>query len=146
VEPLIVEFTVAKSVAHAFDTWVNRPSLWWPKSHTVNRAEDLAIIFEGRPGGRIYERTRDGIECDWGEVRAWEPPHRVAYSWHLFFDPVEATQVEVTFVETDEGTRVRIEHAGWERLGEPTGTERRANTHRAWGAVTPFFIAACSTD
>ena len=142
-EPLIVEFDVAKPVGHAFDTWVNRPSLWWPKSHTVNKDDDLAIVFEGRPGGRIYERTGEGIEADWGQVTVWEPPHRVAYSWHLFFDPAEATLVEVTFTENDGGTQVRIEHAGWERLGEPTGTERRTNTNRAWGAVTPLFIEVC---
>ena len=145
-EPLIVEFTVAKPVDHAFDMWVNRPSMWWPKSHTVHKTEDLAIVFEGRPGGRIYERTGDGIESDWGEIRAWEPPYRVAYSWHLFFDPAEATLVDVTFTETDGRTKVCIEHAGWERLGEPTGSERRTNTNRAWGAVTPFFIEACRSD
>ncbi len=145
-EPLIVEFTVAKPVEHAFDMWVNRPSLWWPKSHTVNKTDDLAVVFEAHSGGRIYERTGDGREADWGLVTTWEPPHRVAYSWHLFFDPAEATNVEVTFAKTDEGTRVRIEHAGWERLGEPTGTQRRTNTYRAWGAVTPFFIEACQAD
>ena len=145
-EPLVVEFTVAKPVAHAFDMWVNRPSLWWPKSHTVNKTDNLAVVFEGRPGGRIFERTGEGVEADWGSIIAWEPPHRLTYSWHLFFDPSEATQVDVTFAESDEGTRVRIEHAGWERLGEPTGTERRTNTSRAWGAVTPSFIAACGTE
>lgn len=144
-DPLIVEFEVAKPVDHAFDMWVNRPALWWPRSHTVNKTEDLAIIFEGRPGGRIYERTGDGTEADWGEVTVWEPPNRVAYTWHLFFDPAEATLVDVTFAEMHDGTRVRIEHAGWERLGEQTGTERRTNTDRAWGAVTPFYIAACNT-
>lgn len=145
-EPLVVEFTVAKPVGHAFDMWVNRPAMWWPKSHTVNKTDDLAIIFEGRPGGRIYERTGDGIETDWGEIEVWEPPRRVVYNWHLFFAPSEATRVEVTFAETLEGTLVRIEHTGWERLGERTGTERRTNTNRAWGAVTPLFIEACRAD
>jgi uncharacterized protein YndB with AHSA1/START domain len=146
VEPLVVEFTVEKPVERAFDIWVNRPSLWWPKSHTVNKGDDLAIVFESHPGGRIYERTREGVESDWGKVESWEPPNRVVYSWHLFFDPAEATTVAVTFTETDSGTLVRIEHGGWERLGEATGTQRRTNTNRAWVAVTPFYIDACREE
>lgn len=145
-EPLVVEFSVDKPVGHAFDMWVNRPSLWWPRTHTVNKDDDLAIIFEGYRGGRIYERTSDGVESTWGEIRAWQPPNRVAYSWHLFFDPAEATLVDITFTATDAGTLVRIEHGGWDRLGEPTGTERRTNTNRAWAAITPSYIEACGSS
>ena len=75
--PLIVEFTVDAPCAHAFDVWANRPSLWWPKAHTVAGTDDVEIVFEGQPGGRIFERTGDGAEHDWGEVvrieqRGWE--------------------------------------------------------------------------
>jgi len=142
--PLVMEFTVAASCEHAFDLWSNRPSLWWPRSHTISRADDLEIIFERHPGGRIYERTGDGTEHDWGEVTAWEPPNRVTYRWHLFFDPADATSVEVTFASGKEGTAVRIEHRGWERLGAK-GPDRRTNTGRAWGAIIPVYAEACRT-
>lgn len=142
--PIVVEFTVEKTAKHAFEVWAGRPSLWWPKSHTVNKQEDLAVVFEPHPGGRIFERTRDGAENDWGEVTIWEPPRRLAFTWHLFFDPVEATNVEITFSEIGAtSTRIRIEHSGWEQLGEPTATERRTNTRRAWGAVVPHFVEVC---
>lgn len=29
---------------------------------------DLEIVMQGRVGGRIYERTAEGVEHDWGEV------------------------------------------------------------------------------
>lgn len=140
--PLVVEFTVDASPAHAFDVWTSRTALWWPRSHTVTRADDVAIVVEGRRGGRIYERAGDGTEHDWGRVTAWEPPQRIAYTWHLFFDPAEATDVEVTFTPRHDGTSVRIEQGGWERLGE-AGVERRTNTHRAWAAITPLYVEAC---
>lgn len=140
--PLVVEFNVAASCEHAFDMWSNRASLWWPRSHTVTRADDLEIVFETHPGGRIYERAADGTEHDWGEVTVWEPPHRVAYVWHLFFDPAEATEVDVTFHTVDGGTEVRIEQRGFERLGE-AGVLRRSNTDRAWNTITALFIEAC---
>ena len=140
--PLVVEFTVDASPQHAFEVWTSRTSLWWPRSHTVTSADDLAIVVEGRRGGRIYERAGDGTEHDWGRVTAWEPPQRIAYTWHLFFDPAEATDVEVTFTPRQGGTSVRIEQGGWERLGE-AGAERRVNTKRAWAAITPRYVEAC---
>ena len=72
--------------------------------------------MEGRVGGRIFERTRDGQEWDWGEVTVWEPPSRLVYLWHLKRDRAEATEVEIRFGPTaPDGTRVDIEHRGWER-------------------------------
>ena len=138
--PLVVEFQVAATPEHAFAMWTSRTELWWPRSHTVTKARDLDIVFEGRPGGRIFERAGDGIEHDWGRVTEWDPPNRLAYQWHLFFDPAEATDVEVTFVSGGVGTDVRIEQRGWERLGV-AGVERRTNTDRAWGAIVPEFAA-----
>ena len=35
-EALELEFTVACSPEHAFDVWANRPSLWWPTSHSIS--------------------------------------------------------------------------------------------------------------
>jgi hypothetical protein len=73
-EPIEIEFEVACSPEHAFDTWANRTSMWWPPSHSMSSAPGLVVTFEPRPGGRIYERTPEGAEHDWGEVLAWEPP------------------------------------------------------------------------
>ncbi len=98
------------------------------------------MVFEPGLGGRIYELARNGDRHDWGEVVAWEPPHRVVYTWHLFFDPAEATRVEVTFEQTGEKTRVQIHQSGFERLGPP-GIDRRERTLGAWGVLTPLYQA-----
>jgi uncharacterized protein YndB with AHSA1/START domain len=140
--PLVVEFRVAASPEHAFAMWTARTDLWWPRSHTITKAEQLDIVFEARAGGRIFERADDGVEHDWGRVTEWDPPNRLSYSWHLFFDPAEATEIEITFAPGDDGTDVRIEQRGWERLSA-AGAERRTNTHRAWSAIVPGFVAAC---
>jgi len=53
-----------------------------------------------------------------GVVTAWEPPHRLAYRWHIATAPSEATDVEIRFRGTSSGaTEVAIEHSGWDRLG-----------------------------
>jgi uncharacterized protein YndB with AHSA1/START domain len=83
-DPIVVEFDLEASPAHAFEVWTSRPSMWWPRSHTITQDPDLTVAFEPFPGGRIYERGRDGSEHEWGEIMVWEPPDRVGYLWHLF--------------------------------------------------------------
>lgn len=140
IEPLVVEFEVGVPPAHAFDTWTRRCATWWPPSHTICRAP-AAITFESRPGGRIVERAADGTEHPWGTILDWEPPTRLRYLWHLFFEPSEATEVEVTFTARGSGTSIRLEQRGWERLGD-AGASRRERTGQAWAAITERFVAA----
>lgn len=141
-KPLVLEFEVAASRGHAFDIWANRISLWWPRDHTVSGSADVDIIVEGFTGGRIFERTVDGSEHDWGRVVEWDPPHRLAYTWHLLVDPGEATDLTVTFSEAGEGTSVRIEQRGWERLGA-AGPPRREGTNRVWQTMIGRYVDAC---
>jgi uncharacterized protein YndB with AHSA1/START domain len=139
-DPLVVEFEVDVSPAHAFEIWTARCASWWPRSHTVS-GDPARITFEPRAGGAILEHATDGDTHRWGEILDWEPPTRVRYLWHLFFDPSEATEVEVTFSQTDNGAAVRLEQRGFERLGDP-GQKRRDRTVHAWNMIVPTFIEA----
>jgi uncharacterized protein YndB with AHSA1/START domain len=140
-EPLELAFTVACPPERAFDLWARETSQWWPHGHSVSAEPGLAVTFEPRPGGRIFERTPAGVEHDWGEVLAWEPPRRLAYLWHLRFDRADATEVEVTFAPSPDGTAVRIVHRGWERLGSK-GPERRERNRRGWSGVIEHYVRA----
>jgi uncharacterized protein YndB with AHSA1/START domain len=137
-EPIRIEFEVACSPAHAFDTWASKTSMWWPRSHSMSSAPGLVVTFESRPGGRIYERTPDGTEHDWGEVLAWEPPRRLAYLWHLGTDRSRATEVDISFTGGgDAGTTVTIVHRGWERLGADGPAWRQRNLG-GWSGLLPL--------
>jgi hypothetical protein len=145
IEPLKFSFVVECGVEHAFTTWTSRTSSWWPISHTVTSEPGLQVVFEGRPGGRIYERTPAGLEIEWGEITVWEPPHRLGYLWHIRTDRSDATEVEIRFADRgDATTRVDIEHRGWERLGARGPSWRDANLG-GWSGVLPFYTAACSS-
>lgn len=111
--PLRMSFDVACSAGHAFTVWTSGIGTWWPPDHTMTgRAE--AVVLQGGVGGRIYERTADGTEHEWGEVTVWQPPARLAYLWYLGRDRAEATEVEIRFLaQGTEATRVEIEHRGW---------------------------------
>ncbi len=140
-EPLRFDLEVACSVEHAFAVWTSGIATWWPADHTVTGEPAPTVVLEPGVGGRIYERASDGVEHEWGEVTAWEPPARLAYLWHLRADRSDATDVSIRFVPTDHGTRVEIEHAGWERLGTRGDTWRERN-HQGWSTLLPHYRAA----
>ena len=142
-DALELEFAVDAPVAHAFEMWTARIEMWWPRDHTVSRDSSPAIEFEPREGGRIFERTPAGDEHAWGEVLAWEPPHRLVYLWHLMFDRSQATEVEVTFAPTGDSTTVTIRQTGWERLGA-AGAARRDRTRSGWQAVVSRYLPAAA--
>jgi uncharacterized protein YndB with AHSA1/START domain len=125
----------------AFRVFAEKTGKWWPPSHTVSGVRPLEVVFEPRPGGRIFERTPDGTEHDWGEVVVWEPPDRLVYLWHLRTDRSAATEVEITFTEDPQGTAIRIVHGGWDRLGD-TGEERRDGNRAGWAGLVPHYLRA----
>ena len=144
IEPIRIAFDVDCSPSHAFETWTARIDTWWPTSHSVSVDPDLVVVLEPRVGGRIFERTPAGDEHDWGEVTAWEPPTRLAYLWHLRRDRADATDVEIRFLARVGGTRVEIEHSGWERLGA-SGADWRDRNRGGWDGLLPHFVEAAAT-
>jgi uncharacterized protein YndB with AHSA1/START domain len=120
------------SIEQAFATFVERFGDFKPPEHNLLGAEITESHFEPRVGGHIYDRAADGRECRWARVLAYEPPHRVVFSWdispqwQLETDARNVSEVEVLFVaETPERTRLELEHRnldrhgpGWEALGK----------------------------
>lgn len=140
IEPIRLSFEVACPADRAFDVWTLDIDRWWPPDHTATGRDDVLVVLEPRPGGRIYERSAAGDEHEWGEVTVWEPPTRFGYLWHLRRDRADATQVEIRFVPIGgERTRVEIEHRGWEALGAEAGTWRDRN-RGGWVTLLPHFV------
>ncbi len=130
-EPIRKSVTVACSREHAFKTYTGAFDSWWPRQHHIGAGDLAEAVLEPKEGGRWYERTVDGAECEWGEVLVWEPPARVVLSWRIDGDwridpdPAHASEIEVRFVEEGpRSTRVELEHRGFERHGE-TGAKVR---------------------
>lgn len=127
----------------AFRTWTERINVWWPKGHSRSGDPDTTIVLERRLGGRLYERTSQGVEFEWGRVTAWDPPHYFAYHWYLGSGPERPTWVDVRFVSQEAGgTRVEVSHRGPEFIGE-NWTRNNARYDAAWEAVLPAYIEAC---
>ena len=110
--------TVRCAIDRAFTVFTDGIDAWWPKpSHSVSKDDCVAVAIEPGIGGRVYEQVRDGTTSEWGRITAWEPPNRLAFTWHPGRDASTAGDVEVRFTATDEGTVVTLEHTGFEKLG-----------------------------
>jgi uncharacterized protein YndB with AHSA1/START domain len=138
--------TVAAPRERAFAVFTEGMTGWWPiATHTIGAVPIDAVVLEPRDGGRWYERGVDGSECDWGHVRAWEPPARIVLVWQLNagwrFDPAIDTEVEVRFVAEDESTtRVELEHRGLEAFGPATEEMRGAfDSPGGWGGLLATY-------
>jgi len=146
VPPIVRTVTVSRPVEDAFRIFTEEFGSWWPldaysRAYAERRDEDVkaeTVVIEGQIGGRIYEVMSDGTEASWGEVLAWEPPHRVVLSWKPHPRPTPPTEVEVTFTVEDTGTRVDVEHRAWERLGDGAAQAREEYT-QGWPGVLARF-------
>ena len=139
-------------IERVFAVFTENMTAWWPATHHIAKQPFTEITVEPRAGGRWFERAADGSECEWGRVLAWEPPHRVVFSWHLQADwkfdpdPERASEVEIRFfAEGADKTRLELEHRKLERHG--TGWEQvRAgvDSPRGWSAILEQFAKAAT--
>src|SRR3954452_20857588 len=113
------EITVDATPQRAFEVFTEGFDTWWPRSHTIGEAELDRVVIEPRAGGRWLELGKDGSECVWGEVLAYDPPNRLALTWHINGDWVKeeaASETEVTFTPAGGGaTKVELAHLHLER-------------------------------
>jgi hypothetical protein len=143
IAPIRKTVDVPWSVEAAFDRFTTGLGAWWPlDTHSVGRDKTTGVTMEGRVDGQLYETQSDSTRCAWGTVTIWEPPARVAFTWHPGREPDGAQKVEVTFHARPEGgARVELVHRGWERLGD-RGAEVREGYVSGWDGVLALYVDA----
>lgn len=136
--PVVRSAWVGRSPDEAFAVFTEEIGAWWPlPTHGVFGDESGGVSFRD---GQLIETATDGREVTWGDVREWEPPTRLVVSWHPGGDSGVASEVEVTFEGDGSGTRVVLEHRGWEAFGEAARERRRRVVGpNAWGYVLDHF-------
>jgi uncharacterized protein YndB with AHSA1/START domain len=118
------QIVVEAPIDRAFSVFTDRFGDFKPPEHNLLGVAISETVFEPRVGGHIYDRGVDGSECRWARVLAYEPPHRVVFSWDISpqwqveNDPDNTSEVEVRFVaETPQRTRLELEHRNIDRHG-----------------------------
>jgi uncharacterized protein YndB with AHSA1/START domain len=130
------QITVDAPIDHVFKVFTAGIGSWWDPNHHILQAELQEMVFEPFVGGNIVDRGVDGSECRWARVLAYEPPHRVVFSWdintswQLETDHEKTSEIEVRFrSEEPDCTLVELEHrnlnrhgVGWEQMREAVGS------------------------
>ena len=132
---------VSCGVERAFHLWTGGIDRWWPKHHSRSGDSETTVTLEPRSGGRLYERTPQGRELEWGRVMRWEPPHLLTYNWYLGSSSDQPSEVTVRFTEDQPGqTTVDVYHRGPELLGA-VWEARQEGFGKSWKAVCSAFAA-----
>lgn len=106
---------VAVEPAAAFAIFTEEIDVWWRRGPRFRTGES-ALRLEPGAGGRLVE-TGGGRATELGRVRVWEPGARLVLEWGRGLGDGESTEVEVRFEAAAGGTRVVIEHRGWDAIG-----------------------------
>jgi uncharacterized protein YndB with AHSA1/START domain len=132
---------VKRPVDAAFRHFTADIGRWWPlkEGFSSGGARANEIFIEGRVGGRFFERYTDGEEAVIGRITAFEPPARLAFTWRQPTWNAD-TQVEVRFAVEGDGTRVTLEHRGWEALAD--GARKSHDSYEGgWALLLSRFAA-----
>ncbi len=129
---------VAVSPDDAFEAFTDDIDVWWrrgPRFRNGGGRSELSFErdAEGR-GQRLVERLAHRV-LEIGRVLAWQPGQRLVFEWRqINFAPDEVTEVEVRFEPMGDGTRVTLEHRGWDAIGDDHPA-RHGLRERAFGAM-----------
>lgn len=128
---VVVSTEVELEPGRAFEVFTAETGTWfrpvpgggaWPRS----------LRFEPGAGGRVLDVGTDGDVRTVGQVLTWETTPRLVFTLEIDHrDPALGpgvgagpTEVEVRFDPVDGGTRISLEHRGWDplvvRAGDPT--------------------------
>ena len=132
-----------RPIARAFHVFTAEIGTWWDKDKHILQAPLAEMVFEPFVGGNIIDRGTDGSECRWARVLAYDPPHRVCFSWDINTQwQIETnrqltSEVEINFTEVSPvRTRVVLTHRHLDRHGE--GWESMRDAVSGGWSLRPF--------
>ena len=143
-ESLVIEavrktVTVDCVVEEAFRVFTADATSWWPvATHSINGRDVRRGRLRGARGRRGLRGDGGRREGPLGDRVVWEPPSRLVLAWNILEREAVPTEVEVRFLAEGTGTRVELEHRGWEAIAEKAAG-KRDNYDNGWGQVLAAY-------
>lgn len=134
---------VAVDPATAFAIFTDEIDRWWRPGPINWNDPDRAIGIRIEPGvgGRWIEvedaETGEGCEC--GRITVWEPGERLVFLYRDSGHALDDTEVEIRFELVPGGTRVTLEHSGWEQLDAEVAAQRRNFKRAGWLNILSWY-------
>jgi uncharacterized protein YndB with AHSA1/START domain len=119
VSAVIVSLRVEATPEEAFDVFTQEIGAWWKPNglFQLTPRGDGVLSFEPGETGRLITTLPNGHVFEIGRITAWAPGERLAFTWRqATFAAEQQTTVEVRFEPVDGGTRVTVEHRGWDAI------------------------------
>jgi uncharacterized protein YndB with AHSA1/START domain len=139
--PPVIKATVVKvPPARAFELFAGDLGRWWPLAQFHTGPDPVDCMIEPQVGGRVFERAKDGKESVWGHVLAYEPPHRLSFSWLVGLSLETEQLIDIRFTAERGGTRIELTHSGWEKLGDAAAALRE-RYDSGWGTLVERCFA-----
>jgi uncharacterized protein YndB with AHSA1/START domain len=116
---VLVALRVAATPERAFAAFTDEIGEWWQPNgiFQLTPAGPGVMLFEPGPRGRLVERYASGEEYEVGRIIRWDPPVELAFHWRpASFSAEQTTEVDVRFEPLGAGTRVVVEHTGWDAI------------------------------
>jgi hypothetical protein len=134
---------VALDPLTAFRVFTEEIGRWW-RPGPINwndPSRAVGVRFEPGVGGRwieVYEETTgEGFEM--GRITAWEPGVRLVFLYRDAGHEIDDTEVEVRFEALEGGTRVNVEHRGWDKLAADIAASRRELKRWGWANILGWY-------
>jgi uncharacterized protein YndB with AHSA1/START domain len=129
---------VDRSPEISFKVFCEEIGVWWPQGFS---GKGSRLFMETRVGGRFVETRVDGTEYEIGRLTAYQPPKVVAFTWRAPSWDV-TTQVEVRFSADGAGTRIELEHSGFDQ--SPQVREFQKNYSGGWETILGHYQRHCA--
>lgn len=115
---------VAIDAATAFAVFTEEVDAWWRRGPRFRFDPERNGVMRFDPpgvGGRfleVFDESGDDA-YEVGRVSVWQPGERLVFGFRArAFEPGQETEVDVRFEALADGTRVTVEHRGWDALRE----------------------------
>lgn len=116
-DSVIVSALIAVDPATAFEVFTDEIDAWWRRDPRFRMSTDRQIRFEPGEGGRLVTYEESGNVHELGRIKEWKPGELLLFEWRARnFEPDQSTEVEVRFEPDADGTRITLEHRGWDSL------------------------------
>ena len=116
---VLVALRVDAPPERTFAAFTTEIGEWWRPNDLFRftSRRDTRLAFEPEPPEHLVEIGTDGERFVIGPVSEWDPPRRLAFGWRQAgFADEQSTEVSVHFDPVETGTRVIVEHVGWDTI------------------------------
>jgi len=138
-----VALRVRAAPERAFQAFVEEIGEWWRPNTLFQTTPRAGVLsFELGEGGRLIETRENGKVFEIGQIRVWEPPRRLVFSWRQANFPLDLqTEVEVGFEAVGQETRVSVEHRGFDHVPAESAARHGFPDHYLLMQLADFWRA-----